>query len=324
MHTIDKAFIRAKDGIPDSTGAYTIWQGAKECGIEVSFFTKLDEILSEVTPYTLVCSGVGEVTRALAHLPHSRTPDFQTYPKCLKPFLGRDPREGLLSEIRSEKAWPLFVKPVEHKRFTGHVVQEFFDLVKTSHLGDDTPVYISETVQFLTEYRCYIHWDKVVGIYNYAGDITIFPDLEVLHNAMQQMLRRYPGLPISYSLDLGVLEGGRTVVVETNDSFSLGNYGLPWTKYTPMVIDRWLELSAEPNEFARDLVFRFLDKLITEEQFINRFVPAVDFEHYDIVVNSAHLIWCEYTSCEGATEEWLYLTLKSVIDPLRLKFGTPR
>lgn len=47
---------------------------------------------------------------------------------------------------------------------------------------------------------------------------------------------------MAYSLDLGLAEDGRTLIVEINDCFSLGTYGFPALPYAQMVVDRWSEI----------------------------------------------------------------------------------
>lgn len=311
MHTIDRAFIRTKDGVPFSDSAYTVWRGLSEVGVEISWFTDFDtEVLPYLTPSTLVHSGVGDVRKAFEHLPHARMPELHTIPDCIEPLMGRRVWKGILGELRrAPSTWPIFMKPNQHKLFTGYVVRDFSDLLKTSHLPDSTEVWFQEPVEFLSEYRCFIHWDKLVGMRHYAGDCTIFPEPEVVKWAQDELLRRNVLLPSAYSIDLGVLSTGQTVVVEVNDGFALGTYGLPWNLYVPMVCDRWLELTADPNDFAKDLLKRFLDKRISKRQFLNRFPACISHDQEDYAVASAHLIWCEYTSWADAPDDWLYLTL---------------
>ena len=52
-------------------------------------------------------------------------------------------------------------------------------------------------------------------------------------------------MPISYSLDVGVDDQGDTLLVEVNDCYALGNYGLDATTYTNMLYDRWKEIVGE-------------------------------------------------------------------------------
>lgn len=309
MHAIEHAYIRSKDGLPFSDSAFTLYQGLSKAGIPVTWFTDLDaEVLPNLTPSTLVNSGVGDVRKAVQALPYSRPPEFPTIPDCIEPLMGRRVWKSTMGEIRKDSAWPVFVKPEQHKLFTGYVIQDFGDLIKTAHIPDETVIWAQEPVEFLSEYRGFIHWDKLVGLRHYAGDSTIFPESEVISWAQRALARVMP-LPTAYSIDLGVLPTGKTVVVEINDAFALGPYGLPWNLYAPMVCDRWLEMSAGPNEFAKYLVTRFLDRKITKQQFMNRFPCYLDHEHEDYAVSSAHLIWCEYTSWNDAPDDWLYATL---------------
>jgi hypothetical protein len=45
-----------------------------------------------------------------------------------------------------------------------------------------------------------------------------------------------------YGLDVGVLGTGQTAVVEVNDGFGLGSYGLEAAVYTDLILARWAEL----------------------------------------------------------------------------------
>jgi hypothetical protein len=46
-----------------------------------------------------------------------------------------------------------------------------------------------------------------------------------------------------YALDLGVLTDGRTALVEWNDGYSLGSYGLESGLYAELIMARWCELT---------------------------------------------------------------------------------
>ena len=47
-----------------------------------------------------------------------------------------------------------------------------------------------------------------------------------------------------YGVDFGVLSMGETALVEWNDGFSLGAYGLDKALYTELTVARWNELTA--------------------------------------------------------------------------------
>jgi len=52
-------------------------------------------------------------------------------------------------------------------------------------------------------------------------------------------------MPIAYSIDVGILESGETILVECNDGFALGNYGVPARRYAEMHRDRWYQMVNE-------------------------------------------------------------------------------
>lgn len=47
-----------------------------------------------------------------------------------------------------------------------------------------------------------------------------------------------------YGIDFGVLDDGRTALVELNDGYALGNYGLAAEAYLALCIARWEQLVA--------------------------------------------------------------------------------
>jgi hypothetical protein len=55
-------------------------------------------------------------------------------------------------------------------------------------------------------------------------------------------------MPVAYSIDVGVLADGRTALVECNDGFALGNYGVGARVYAEMHRDRWYQMVEEMRE----------------------------------------------------------------------------
>ena len=50
--------------------------------------------------------------------------------------------------------------------------------------------------------------------------------------------------PCCYVLDVGILYNGNTTLVEFNDFYSIGNYGLFPEIYAEMLVQRWTELKS--------------------------------------------------------------------------------
>lgn len=134
---------------------------------------------------------------------------------------------------------PVFIKPQKtQKAFTGHVVSSFKDLMKTSSFSMDMPIQISDPVNFITEYRGFVLNNKLLGLRHYKGDFGVIPDIKVIRQAIEA----YTSAPVAYSIDYGVTDDGRSLLVEVNDAFALGNYGLESYSYSAMIEARWDEI----------------------------------------------------------------------------------
>lgn len=76
------------------------------------------------------------------------------------------------------------------------------------------------------------------------GQLAITPrtlvvgEIPVLEAALRQLAAR------GYGIDFGVLADGRTALVEVNDGYGLGNYGLAKETYLDLCVARWQELTA--------------------------------------------------------------------------------
>jgi hypothetical protein len=83
--------------------------------------------------------------------------------------------------------------------------------------------------------------DEVVDVRPYAlgGDPLIFPDPAAIR-AMVDANR--PFAPRGYAVDVGVLDTGKTGLVELNDGHSLGDYGMFPARYARLLEARWCEL----------------------------------------------------------------------------------
>lgn len=93
----------------------------------------------------------------------------------------------------------------------------------------------SELVDFKSEWRTFIYKNEIVGLSNYLGECTTFPDVDVIKN----MIEDYKDAPISYTLDVGIMNSGETSIIECHDFFSCGLYGFNDLKVLPFMFYRW-------------------------------------------------------------------------------------
>lgn len=136
----------------------------------------------------------------------------------------------------------MFIKPTarDTKRFNGCVVREFMDLAYTASLPSEMTVSCADYVDFLSEYRVFCHRGAIVGVKHYKGDYKLFPDFEIIEAA----IARFDHSPIAYGVDFGITADSRCLLVEVNDAWCLGSYGLEPVTYANMLADRWHEMTA--------------------------------------------------------------------------------
>lgn len=119
------------------------------------------------------------------------------------------------------------------------------DLVGCGNWEHDVPVWCSEPVQFITEWRGFIRYGKILDARHYRGTWEKMPDPEVIRKAVQD----YKTAPAGYSLDFGLTDTGKTLLIEVNDGYALGSYGLFYIDYAKLLAARWAELTGTKDEY---------------------------------------------------------------------------
>ena len=187
----------------------------------------------------MAVGGINFVRGAFHHLGINQ-PEIDNPHIHLPQYLGREVCEANFSEIEQITMFPFFIKPLEdHKLFTGYVVKTPQELLHAKmRVKPDSKIVLSECVNFISEYRCFVLEGKMVGAKNYTGDFTILPDFVVVESAIAD----YKAQPIAYSIDFGITEDGRTLLIEMNDGFGLSAYGLNKIIYCKILQARWDEI----------------------------------------------------------------------------------
>lgn len=239
-----KVYCQKKNGELITCNTYYAWEGFRLKGYQTLFFEgefeseELDNI--PLTKDDIVCGYIPIIRKVFDRLGVPQ-PNIVDIPKELLSFCGRQIRYGTLAEIHNQDydVKPVFIKPRHiQKQFTGHVVSQFRDLIKTSSQKMDMEIQISEPVEFVTEYRGFVLKGDLVSLKHYKGDFGLVPDVAVIRDA----IAAYESAPVAYSIDFGVDDKGRSLLVEVNDAFALGNYGLNSLIYTDLIEARWDEI----------------------------------------------------------------------------------
>jgi hypothetical protein len=213
-------------------------------GIPVTLFVgkKLTRRQLPLTKDILVAGYVATILEALRQLEVSLpTPD--DYPECLHPFLHRRVWESSVAQLqRDDFITPVFAKPRGRlKRFTGNVFASPADLMFLEGASRKTLLWCSEVVKWASEYRVFVLRGKIVGMRLYAGDASLLPEPGVVQEIVAT-LEASGTARAAYALDIGVLQEGRTALVEMNDAYALGSYGLEREVYTELILARWEEI----------------------------------------------------------------------------------
>lgn len=146
-----------------------------------------------------------------------------------------------------------FIKSAATKVFTGFVLDsdagalglnnhDRTQFAALSGLASDTPVWVSEPVQWLCEYRYYVMDSEILGLARYDQDDSDnfpAPDVGVVRQCVADLAIQHP-----YALDMGVLLSGETALVEVNDAWAIGLYGgaMKPYDYVQFLSNRWSSL----------------------------------------------------------------------------------
>ncbi|APR81547.1 Hypothetical protein A7982_06896 [Minicystis rosea] len=217
-------------------------------GVPVQLFTekRLSRRQLALGRDTLVVGYVPIVVGALRQLDVG-VPEPNDYPLSLRSHLHRRVWESTVGEVKDAvldgRFAGAFVKPKGRlKHFTGLVIDSPADLWHLGETGRKQAVFCAEVVAWKSEWRYFILEGRIAGARPYAGDPTIRPDDEVVRAAIATLHEAGEGLR-GFGIDFGVLGDGRTALVEMNDGFSLGSYGVEDAVYTDLVMARWGEIT---------------------------------------------------------------------------------
>jgi len=232
-----RVFIQStQQGIPKSHNYYIADQGFREMGFETIPFFGMEE-LKDCRPDDLIVGGIGAVTAKLEE--YGITVPEMNYPEELSKYLGRRVWKTTIDKILSDETLrPVFMKPIREKRFTGMVLRKPTDCPNMYYCKADEPVWCSDVVEIQTEWRAFIRYGHVLDVRRYYGDWRNQFDSKTIENAV----KKYISAPAGYAMDFGFTGDGRTILIEVNDGFSLGSYGLPALDYAKLLSARWCEL----------------------------------------------------------------------------------
>jgi hypothetical protein len=244
-----KAYIQSyPEGIPHNYNFMNAYQGFREMGFEIILFSN-KEMLKQSQPSDIIVGYVGTVRSRLSDL-GIVTPEMD-YPDELQKYLGRQVWKATMYDVSNNpECWPVFVKPIEDKQFTGVVVKSTKDLIGCGIQNVNQDVYCSEIIDFAAEWRCFVRYGKILSVRQYKGDWKCHYDAQIIENAVKEFV----SAPKGYAIDFALTKGGQTLLIEVNDGYALGCYGLFYLDYAKLLSARWSELTGTEDECAFDII----------------------------------------------------------------------
>lgn len=115
--------------------------------------------------------------------------------------------------IKYSRNSPMFIK--DNTKIKG--IAEIFNPVR---IYPQKEYLMSDVIDINSEWRAFVFNKKLVGLQNYSGDFTMFPDI----NLINEMIEEYKSSPRAYTLDVGINKD-ETFLIEVHQFFSCGLYG---------------------------------------------------------------------------------------------------
>lgn len=233
-----KVYLQAKpDGNFHNDNFYKAWLGFYEMGFETVLFSDRQG-LRESNREDVVVGYVGTVA--------SRLHDFgidtylPDYPEELNKYLGRKIWTSTIDTVNANPdLWPVFVKSKQNKRITGVVVNSPKDLIGCGSCYENPECFCSEVVDFVAEWRVFVRYKKIIDVRPYKCDWRVHYDPDVIESAV----KAYVSAPNGYAIDFGLTADRRTLLIEVNDGYALGSYGLFYPEYAKLLSARWAEFT---------------------------------------------------------------------------------
>ena len=203
----------------------------------IKFFEDIMEVPVKKTNVVIAC--IEDTVKYFDMLGINYPPPLNI-PEELREFTMRKYGVMTMGEFKKETTLPIFVKPHDRlKHFPAGVItkqssrETFFN-----DIDNDFKVLVSEVLDIVSEYRGFVRRGKLVGLKHYIGDFDVFPDVSKIYQAIDH----YKSAPVGYTIDFGVTSDNETVLIECNDGFSIGSYGLDSEIYKGILMDRWIQL----------------------------------------------------------------------------------
>ena len=154
-------------------------------------------------------------------------------------------KETKLKDFKYES--PVFIKPKSIKAFTGFVVDEYSQSMLRG-LDGDLDIFIQDIIDIETEWRIYVFRNKVVDIRQYSGELEadIYGMINFANKLLKNKEEKLNGFPSTFTIDIAIYKKHPKIrlktVIEFNDMWAIGNYGVSNDLYVRMLKERYFDI----------------------------------------------------------------------------------
>jgi hypothetical protein len=204
--------------------------GFVQMGYEIVYY---DKEIPKIDEYSVFVGFISDILKMVKINKFDNLKQID-YPYQLLEFMQRDVVKITIKDL--PETYPYFIKPTSIKSFSGRVVREYKDLIGVL----DTELYFTETVlDIVSEYRCFVLNGEIIGVKHYKGS----PYFSLNENVVLDMVKKFTECPNAYSLDLGITNENKTVLIECNNGYSTGNYGLSDILYAKFLKQSYIDIA---------------------------------------------------------------------------------
>lgn len=240
-----EAFVQVHlDGHFTNENHFLAWRGLSYFNYKVNVFKNYEASHLPLTKETPVYAGVSTFTNCLKKINIDILErELPSYPDSLNKYLGREIEvlkfKTIKDRLRDGKS--VFIKPLDNDRkaFNGKLLEGQSGLDYIKDIPDFISSYVFGRVNILSEYRVFIHKQKILDSRRYnQGNFRYNIDYNIVESAIKDL----ENPPIAYCLDFGYTDEGKTILVEATDAWSFAPYGLDMIHFTNMIVDRYKEI----------------------------------------------------------------------------------
>ena len=137
--------------------------------------------------------------------------------------------------------YPVFIKPKSIKAFTGFVVDDYSKSMLNTW-DKELDIIIQQMIKLGSEWRFYVFRNKIVDIRHYSGrmDINLIGAVNNFNKLDDSTFKNFPE---TFVMDIGFYNDSDSyTIIEFNDMWAIGNYGVPNDLYVRMLKDRYFDI----------------------------------------------------------------------------------